>query len=434
MTEATTQVSTDITINESFKVFARIGLLSFGGPAGQIALMHRELVDKRPWLTEDEFLRALNFCMLLPGPEAMQLATYSGWRLHGIRGGLMAGLLFVLPGAAVVLAISVLYSLFGRVPLVEAAFFGIKAAVLAIVLEALMRVSKRALKLPWHWIIAAAAFLALFVFNLPFPVVIAAAGLIGYLMANKQDNTKAISISASVNVNNTITTIAVWLIIWFSPVVAVALLLQPDHLLVDIGLFFSKLAVVTFGGAYAVLSYMGQQAVETHQWLTAPQMVDGLGLAETTPGPLILVTEFVGYMAGFRASGLQGSVTGGIAAAMMALWVTFAPCFLWIFAGAPYIERLAHMPRLSGALAAITAAVVGVIANLALWFGLHVLFTRLSKINAGPISMSWPEWASLDLIALGLFILSAVMLLKLHAGLLKTLTLCALLGAATVLI
>ena len=434
MTEATTQVSTDITINEAFKVFARIGLLSFGGPAGQIALMHRELVDKRPWLTEDEFLRALNFCMLLPGPEAMQLATYSGWRLHGIRGGLMAGLLFVLPGAAVVLAISVLYSLFGRVPLVEAAFFGIKAAVLAIVLEALMRVSKRALKLPWHWIIAAAAFLALFVFNLPFPVVIAAAGLIGYLMANKQDDTKAISISASVNVNNTITTIAVWLIIWFSPVVAVALLLQPDHLLVDIGLFFSKLAVVTFGGAYAVLSYMGQQAVETHQWLTAPQMVDGLGLAETTPGPLILVTEFVGYMAGFRASGLQGSVTGGIAAAMMALWVTFAPCFLWIFAGAPYIERLAHMPRLSGALAAITAAVVGVIANLALWFGLHVLFTRLSKINAGPISMSWPEWASLDLIALGLFILSAVMLLKLHAGLLKTLTLCALLGAATVLI
>ena len=434
MTEATRQVSTDITINEAFKVFARIGLLSFGGPAGQIALMHRELVDKRPWLTEDEFLRALNFCMLLPGPEAMQLATYSGWRLHGIRGGLMAGLLFVLPGAAVVLAISVLYSLFGRVPLVEAAFFGIKAAVLAIVLEALMRVSKRALKLPWHWIIAAAAFLALFVFNLPFPVVIAAAGLIGYLMANKQDDTKAISISASVNVNNTITTIAVWLIIWFSPVIAVALLLQPDHLLVDIGLFFSKLAVVTFGGAYAVLSYMGQQAVETHQWLTAPQMVDGLGLAETTPGPLILVTEFVGYMAGFRASGLQGSVTGGIAAAMMALWVTFAPCFLWIFAGAPYIERLAHMPRLSGALAAITAAVVGVIANLALWFGLHVLFTRLSKINSGPISMSWPEWASLDLIALGLFILSAVMLLKLHAGLLKTLTLCALLGAATVLI
>ena len=434
MTEATRQVSTDITINEAFKVFARIGLLSFGGPAGQIALMHRELVDKRPWLTEDEFLRALNFCMLLPGPEAMQLATYSGWRLHGIRGGLMAGLLFVLPGAAVVLAISVLYSLFGRVPLVEAAFFGIKAAVLAIVLEALMRVSKRALKLPWHWIIAAAAFLALFVFNLPFPVVIAAAGLIGYLMANKQDDTKAISISASVNVNNTITTIAVWLIIWFSPVIAVALLLQPDHLLVDIGLFFSKLAVVTFGGAYAVLSYMGQQAVESHQWLTAPQMVDGLGLAETTPGPLILVTEFVGYMAGFRASGLQGSVTGGIAAAMMALWVTFAPCFLWIFAGAPYIERLAHMPRLSGALAAITAAVVGVIANLALWFGLHVLFTRLSKINSGPISMSWPEWASLDLIALGFFVLSAVMLLKLHAGLLKTLTLCALLGAATVLI
>ena len=317
------------------RVFARIGCLSFGGPAGQIALMHRELVEQRPWLSEQDYLRALNFCMLLPGPEAMQLATYAGWRLHGVRGGLMAGLLFVLPGAAVVLIISVLYSLFGRLPLVEAVFFGIKAAVLAIVLEALLKVSRRALHLPWHWMVAIAAFLALFVFNIPFPAVIAVAGITGYLMTKGDAPDTELQQVTPVPVLQTVRTIAIWLVIWFTPIAVIALVTYPDHLLVSVGLFFSKLAVVTFGGAYAVLAYMGQQAVENHGWLTAPQMVDGLGLAETTPGPLILVTEFVGYMAGFRASGLQGSITGGLAAAAMALWVTFAPCFLWIFAGAP---------------------------------------------------------------------------------------------------
>jgi len=412
------------------RVFGRIGCLSFGGPAGQIALMHRELVEQRPWLTEQEYLRALNFCMLLPGPEAMQLATYAGWRLHGVRGGLMAGLLFVLPGAAVVLIISVLYSLFGRLPLVEAVFFGIKAAVLAIVLEALIKVSRRALKIPWHWMIALAAFLALFVFNIPFPAVIAVAGFTGYLLTKGNETGAALQQVTPVPVFQTVRTILTWLIIWFAPVAVIALITYPDHLLVSVGLFFSKLAVVTFGGAYAVLAYMGQQAVENHGWLSAPQMVDGLGLAETTPGPLILVTEFVGYMAGFHASGLQGSVMGGLAAALMALWVTFAPCFLWIFAGAPYIERLANMPRLSGALSAITAGVVGVIANLALWFGLHVLFGDLTRIEAGPVTMTWPVWSSISLAAVGLFVLSAVMLLKLHAGLAKTLAVCAVLGAA----
>jgi putative chromate ion transporter len=290
------------TLAEAFRVFARIGVMSFGGPAGQIALMHRELVEQRPWLTEQEYLRALNFCMLLPGPEAMQLATYAGWRLHGVRGGLVAGLLFVLPGAAVVLAISVLYSLFGRVPLVEAAFFGVKAAVLAIVLEALIKVSKRALKTPLHWMIATAAFIALFAFAIPFPLVIAAAGLAGWLTGSAMPAPgEAATATSPVSINTTLTTVVTWLVIWFAPVAAIALLIYPDHLLVDIGLFFSKLAVVTFGGAYAVLAYMGQQAVETHNWLTAEQMIDGLGLAETTPGPLILVTEFVGYMAGFRS-------------------------------------------------------------------------------------------------------------------------------------
>ncbi len=421
---------TTIPFRDTLRVFARIGCLSFGGPAGQIALMHRELVEQRPWLSEQEYLRALNFCMLLPGPEAMQLATYAGWRLHGVRGGLMAGLLFVLPGAAVVLAISVLYSLFGKLPLVEAVFFGIKAAVLAIVLEALIKVSRRALKIPWHWMVAVAAFLALFVFNIPFPAVIAIAGFTGYLMTRPDEAGAALQQVTPVPVLQTVRTVLTWLVIWFTPIAIVALTIYPDHLLVSVGLFFSKLAVVTFGGAYAVLAYMGQQAVENHGWLTAPQMVDGLGLAETTPGPLILVTEFVGYMAGFRASGLQGSVTGGLATAMMALWVTFAPCFLWIFAGAPYIERLANMPRLSGALSAITAGVVGVIANLALWFGLHVLFGDLTKIEAGPVTMTWPVWSSISLAALGLFVMSAVMLLKLHAGLAKTLAVCAVLGAA----
>jgi chromate transporter len=420
-----------IPMSDAFRVFARIGLLSFGGPAGQIALMHRELVEQRPWLTEQEYLRALNFCMLLPGPEAMQLATYAGWRLHGVRGGLMAGLLFVLPGAAVVLAISVLYSLYGRLPLVEAAFFGVKAAVLAIVLEALIKVSKRALKQPLHWMIATAAFIALFAFAIPFPLVIAAAGLAGWVASSATTPpAEPAAATTPVSITTTLTTVITWLVIWFAPVAAIALLIYPDHLLVDVGLFFSKLAVVTFGGAYAVLAYMGQQAVETHNWLTADQMIDGLGLAETTPGPLILVTEFVGYMAGFRSAGLLGSVSMGLAAAAMALWVTFAPCFLWIFAGAPYVERLASMPRLSAALGAITAAVVGVIANLALWFGLHVIFEQVSRIETGPLSMTWPHWNTLSPAAVGLFALSALMLLVLHQGLARTLGVCAGLGLA----
>jgi chromate transporter len=419
------------TLAEAFRVFARIGVMSFGGPAGQIALMHRELVEQRPWLTEQEYLRALNFCMLLPGPEAMQLATYAGWRLHGVRGGLVAGLLFVLPGAAVVLAISVLYSLFGRVPLVEAAFFGVKAAVLAIVLEALIKVSKRALKTPLHWMIATAAFIALFAFAIPFPLVIAAAGLAGWFTGSAMPAPgEAATATSPVSIGTTLTTVVTWLVIWFAPVAAIALFIYPDHLLVDIGLFFSKLAVVTFGGAYAVLAYMGQQAVETHNWLTAEQMIDGLGLAETTPGPLILVTEFVGYMAGFRSSGLLGSVNMGLAAAAMALWVTFAPCFLWIFAGAPYVERLANMPRLSAALGAITAAVVGVIANLALWFALHVLFANVERIEAGPLSMTWPEWSTINPAAIALFGLSCLMLLVFHQGLARTLAVCASVGVA----
>ena len=417
----------------ALKVWLRIGLLSFGGPAGQIALMHRTLVDERNWLSEQQFLNALNFCMLLPGPEAMQLATYAGWRLHGVRGGLAAGLLFVIPGAIVVLVLSIIYALFGKVTLVAALFFGIKAAVLAIVLEALMRISKRALARPVDWWIAAAAFAALFFFNVPFPIVVIAAGIAGCLMVQGKPVPEA-GEHEPVRLASTIRTICVWLVVWLAPIIAVALLIYPDHVLVTVGMFFSKLAVVTFGGAYAVLAYMGQEAVETHRWLTTPEMIDGLGLAETTPGPLILVTEFVGFLAGFRASGLLGSLSGGLAAAAMTLWATFAPCFLWIFAGAPYIERLQSMPRLSSALAGITAAVVGVILNLAIWFGLHVLFRDVDKITAGPVNMSWPAWGTIDLPAVVLLGIAIVCLFGLHLGVPVTLLVCSLLGAGWMLV
>lgn len=418
-----------VTFGELLRVWAHIGCVSFGGPAGQIAMMHRVLVDEKKWLGEAEFLRALNFCMMLPGPEAMQLATYSGWKLHGVKGGLAAGLLFVLPGALVVLALSMIYASFGRLPVVEALFFGVKAAVLAIVVEALLRIARRALKLTSDWVIAALAFLALYVLNAPFPLVIAGAALVGFFRVSAAPSTSA-AMSTAVDWRRTAATVAVWLVIWLAPLAALVGILGPDHVYAKVGLFFSKLAVVTFGGAYAVLAYMAQAAVETHGWLTAQQMIDGLGLAETTPGPLILVTEFVGYMAGFRASGLLGSPLGGLIAATVVLWVTFAPCFLWIFTGAPYIERLAHMPRLSGALAAITAAVVGVILNLSLWFGLHVVFTEVTRIEAWPIDMAWPDWASLDAAALVLSLIAALALLRLHLGIMGTLALCAGLGLA----
>ncbi len=412
-------------MNPSFvaatKVWARIGCLSFGGPAGQIALMHREIVDERKWLTEQQYLSALNFCMLLPGPEAMQLATYAGWRLHGVRGGLMAGLLFVLPGAFVVLILSMLYSAFGNLPWIEAIFFGVKAAVLAIVLEALLRVARRALKGNADWLVAGLAFLALYCFDLPFPLVIMAAGLIGFFRASPSDASPA---TARPSFTSLFSTVATWAAIWLLPLALLIASLGAGHVLSKIAIFFSKLAVVTFGGAYAVLSYMAQAAVEQHHWLTAPEMIDGLGLAETTPGPLILVTQFVGYLAASRE---MASIWGGLAGAGITLWMTFAPCFLWIFAGAPYIEHIGRMPRLSGALAAITAAVVGVILNLSLWFGLHVLFTKVDRLD-GAFKPWLPEWQSLDRAALAISALAALALLRLHLGIPKTLALCAALG------
>ncbi len=381
------------TLSDLTRAFARIGILSFGGPAAQIALMHREIVDGKQWVSEKDYLSALSFCMLLPGPEAMQLATWIGWRSHGTLGGLIAGGLFVLPGALVVLALSALYAGFGGVPLIAALFAGVQAAVVAVVIEALLRVSKRALKTAAHRAIALAAFLALFVFALPFPLVILAAGVIGAMTARAVGPS---AVTAAILHVNTLKTIALWGAVWLAPLAA--LILFEGGILADIGLYFSKLAVLTFGGAYAVLAWMVQDVVAVKGWLTTAQMMDGLGLAETTPGPLILVTEFVGFMAAFKTGGWLM----GLAGAAVAAWMTFAPCFLWIFAGAPYIALLTGNPRLGAALGGIMAAVVGVIASLSLWFALHVIFDRLTTLPLGPAQILWPQVSSLDPVALAI--------------------------------
>lgn len=411
------------TFQEALAVWAKIGVTSFGGPAGQIALMHRVLVEERHFIAEDRFLHALNFCMILPGPEAMQLATYVGWRLHGTAGGLAAGLLFVLPGACVVLALSVAYAFYGQVPIVEAVFVGIKAAVLVIVIEALVRVARRALRGPYDVAIAAAAFAAIFFLAVPFPLIIAGAALIGLLLALDTPAAEAPP-PPPVPLSQTLKTAALWLAIWIGPLLLVAAIFGPAHVTTDIALFFSKLAVVTFGGAYSVLAYMAQQAVETYDWLSAGEMLDGLGLAETTPGPLILVTEFVGFLAGFRHGG-EPKLAFGLLGAAVTLWATFAPCFLWIFTGAPYVERLSTSPRLAGALAGVTAAVVGVILNLSLWFALHVIFGSVTAQWHGPLRLWTPDFTSLNVEALSLSVLASLLLFGLRLGIVGTLALTA---------
>jgi chromate transporter len=408
------------TFAEAFRVWARIGVLSFGGPAGQIALLHKEVVEQRNWLEEKEFLNALNFCMLLPGPEAQQLATYCGWKLHGVRGGLAAGLLFVLPGACVIFALSVVYAWIGNVPFVQAAFFGIKCAVLAIVLEALLKVAKRALKGKLDWLIAVAAFVALFGFGLPFALVVAVAALVGFFRASSGDAVQV----ARPSIAGTVRTVATWLVIWLVPLLALRLALGGDHVLTRLAQVFSTLAVVTFGGAYSVLASLGQTMVEQTGWLTPAQMMDGFGLAETTPGPLILVGQFVSFMA---AQNTLGTIGAGAAASLVFLWMTFTPCFLWIFAGAPWLQYISSKPRVQSALAAITAAVTGVILNLSLWFGLHVIF-RVAERRSGPIPVWWPEWTTFDGAALVLAVVSALLLLHWKAGIPKTLVFAALAG------
>jgi chromate transporter len=417
-------VSPSPPFRQILSVFGKIGLLSFGGPAAQIALMHRVLVDEQRWLDERHFLSALSFCMLLPGPEAMQLATYAGWRLHGVKGGLAAGLLFVVPGALFVLALSMLYGAYGQTPVVAALFVGVKAAVLAIVLQALVRVANRAIKGRLDWAAAIAAFVAIYFLDLPFPLVIIAAAAAGYFLRSAEGTELPAAAAAPVPVAQTLRTLAVWLFVWLAPLFAVAAIFGSDHVLAHLAYFFSKLAVVTFGGAYAVLAYMAQEAVTGYGWLTAGEMLDGLGLAETTNGPLILVTEFVGYIAALRV----GGVAIGVLGALVTLWATFAPCFLWIFVGAPYVERLTHAPRLASALRTVTAAVVGVIANLSLWFALHVVFARVDERHIGPLRLFVPDAASLDIVALALSCLAMVLIFVLRWSIVATLALCS--GAA----
>ena len=409
----------------------RIGLLGFGGPAGQIALMHRVFVEEKRWIDEPRYLHALNFCMLLPGPEAQQLATYVGWLLHGVRGGLVAGALFVLPGALVVFGLSWLYAAFGQTVWLAAAFVGVKAAVVALVAEAMWKIGKRALKDWGDAVLAGAAFAALALFGLPFPLVVLAAAIYGALFVRRPPPEATAAPPVQPRAWRALVAAVVWGVVWLAPVGAAFLLLGPDHLLTDIGQTFSTLAVVTFGGAYAVLAYLQQQAVETHGWLTTAQMIDGLGLAETTPGPLILVNQYVGFMAGWG----QGGLPLAAAAAALATWATFAPSWMFIFAGAPYAEALRRSRLASGALAAITAAVLGVIANLALWFALHVLFAE-----GADVFLPWghrlfiPDATSFQWLPALLAVVAAVALLRFKVNVLVVVLACALAGAAPLLL
>lgn len=411
---------------EALGVWARVGCISFGGPAGQIALMHRVLVEERRWIDERSYLQALNFCMLLPGPEATQLATYVGWRLHGTFGGLAAGVLFVLPGALVILMLAALYATFGTLPLAAALLVGIKAAVLAIVVEALIRIARRGLTTMDHRALAVLAFIAIFFLGVPFPLIVLAAALYGF--ATGTGSADALSSSApTISLADTARTATIWLLAWIAPLAAISLLLGSTHILSQLGVLFSKLAVVSFGGAYAVLAYLAQDAVQHYGWLTAGEMVDALGFAETTPGPLILVTEFVGFLAAYRHSGGPPLLMGTLGAVVV-LWATFAPCFLWIFIGAPYIERINAEPRLRAALAAVTAAVVGVILNLTVWFALNVLFGESTTSWYGPFRLYVPSFASLDLAAFSLTLVAFVLLITLRRGIMTTLALCGTLG------
>jgi chromate transporter len=439
-----------VPFDEAVKVWARIAALSFGGPAGQIAVMHRILVEEKRWIGEERFLHALNYCMLLPGPEAQQLAIYIGWLLHRTRGGLVAGTLFVLPGFVAILGLSYVYVLLGQVSAIEGLFFGLKAAVLAIVLQAAIRIGSRALKNVPLKLVAVAAFIAIFLFKLPFPLIVAGAASIGLaaafagsaafsggvhhgsgkVMVHDRDTVlgEELPEHARPNLRWSLAISGSFLLLWLAPVAALLLLLGPDDVFSRIGLFFSQMAVVTFGGAYAVLAYVAQEAVQTYHWLTAREMLDGLGMAETTPGPLIMVTQFVGFLGAYREAGPLNPLVAATAGAILTTWVTFVPCFLWIFLGAPFVEQLRGNRILPGALAAITAAVVGVIVNLAVWFAIHALFGTVREWRIAGIAVDAPAWASVNLAALSLTLMAVVLVFWFRAGVLTVLGACAAAG------
>ncbi len=408
----------DVSFREALAVWFRIGLLSFGGPAGQIALMHRIIVDEKKWLDESRFLHALNYCMLLPGPEAQQLATYIGWLLHGVRGGLIAGVLFIIPGALAIFLLSWLYVSAGDLTVTEGVFLGLKAAVLAIVVQALIRIGQRALKGTLKPALAASGFLALFVFGVPFPVVVLTAGIVGYAVARKlgPDNAAAMPETETVIRPGTRRAALVCLGLWALTVAGLLMALGYDNVFSQIAVFFSKMATVTFGGAYAVLAYVAQQGVENFQWLQPGEMLEGLGLAETTPGPLILVTQFVGFLAAYREATMDSAFLAAAMGAALTTWVTFLPCFLWIFAGAPYVEKLRANPAISAALAAVTAVVVGVIANLAIWFAVAALFSERFMVTGYGMDMQLPYLDSVDIPMLVLSAVAFVCAFRLKMG------------------
>jgi len=441
------------TLFDAFKVWLKISLLSFGGPAGQISIMHKFLVEQKQWISDKRFLHALNYCMLLPGPEAQQLATYIGWLLHRTFGGLIAGLLFIIPGVIIILILSILYAEFQELKLINALFFGLKAAVLAVVIEAIIKIGKRALKNKAMYAIAFGTFIGIFFLSIPFPILIiiaAIVGVIGEIIKRKSDfNVNNISVQIVPDKNTAIIdkklnnkvlahtepsfrqsvkVAIIWLIIWLGPIFVMILALGTTNVFVQEGLFFSKIAVVTFGGAYAVLSYVAQQAVYNYQWLSPGEMLNGLGMAETTPGPLIMIVQFVGFMGAYRNPGQLDPITAGILGSMITTWVTFAPCFLWIFLGGPYIEKLRSNKLLASALSAITAAVVGVILNLAVWFSLHVIFKTVNEVFIGFIHVWVPVWGTIEYASLAIAVGALISSLLLKIGMIPTLLISAVIG------
>lgn len=420
-----------VPLGEAARLWLKVGVLGFGGPAGQIALMHRLVVEEKGWIDEARFLHALNYCMLLPGPEAQQLAVYIGWLLHRVTGGLIAGLLFIAPGALVMLALSILYVSLGHVAEVRGILFGIQAAVLAIVVEAMARIGRKALKTKASRFVAAAAFTAIFFFAAPFPAVVLTAAIIGFLLkpgASTEGAVTAGAAGSTAGVSLFIRTLAIGMTLWAAPTLAVAAIPGLSPVFSDIGMFFSKVAVVTFGGAYAVLAYVAQQAVEAYGWLEPGEMITGLGLAETTPGPLIMVVQFVGFLGAYRDPGSLSPIAAGVLGAALTVWVTFVPCFMWIFLGAAYVERLRGLKRLNSALSMITAAVVGVIANLALWFALHVIFAEIDERRLGLLQILVPRLDSINLAAAALSLAALVAMLVFKAHMLGVLAASALAG------
>ena len=428
-TDRSIVVTAPVAFRDALKAWARVAALSFGGPAAQIAVIHRVAVDEKKWIDEAAFVRALSFCMLLPGPEAQQLATYIGWKLHGVRGGLAAGLLFVLPGFIAILALSVLYVTASDVEFVAALFFGLKPAVLPVVIEAVFRLKRRAAGGALGTAVTAAAFVAIFAFGVPFPVIVAGAALVGMIASPRQPTLlQAIVPVSRTEVLASVRMAIAWLAIWLVPVAVLLLTLGADHVLSRQATFFSRVAVVTFGGAYAVLAYVAQQAVDVFAWLSPGEMLDGLGLAETTPGPLIMVVQFVAFLGAFRNPAGMNPIVAGILGSVITVWVTFAPSFMFIFVGAPWVERLTSNQRLAAALSAVTAAVVGVVLNLAIWFAIHVLFSDVSRQSFGPASIPVPDLSSFNPIVAAIAFIAAVALFRFQVGLLWVLAGGALLG------